>query len=227
MVARIYLIRHGETHENKQHIIQGQLDTDLNETGFEQARSVRDRLQDVPLCAAFSSDSKRAADTARTILERHPGVQLQTFEALRERYMGELQGKRGNLYGVLPPSVEQPGHFRARLLKWWFEVLVPYIATTVEQDQETLEEPHAHIIITSHGASISFLLLALLNEKQYARGPGEDYSSSHKRIYNASISTIDVRTDGSGVLVKVGDASHLEKPALERNADVVQDEPNA
>ncbi|EJD53177.1 phosphoglycerate mutase-like protein [Auricularia subglabra TFB-10046 SS5] len=224
MTARIYLIRHGETNENLTHIIQGQLDTLLNETGFEQARSARDHLQSVPFSIAYSSDSKRTVDTARTILEKQDGVQLHTTEALRERHMGILQGTvwrtHENLHKALPDSVEKPEAFRERLVKWWTTVLVPYVATTLADKPK--DAPPVNVLIVSHGAAIAFLLLALLNEMGYTRGPGEDYNSTHRRIHNVSISTIDVHADGSGVLVKVGDVSHLERPVLKTNADLLE-----
>jgi probable phosphoglycerate mutase len=53
-------VRHGETQENKDSVIQGQLDTELNETGLEQARRVADALRSVHFDAAYSSDLVRA-----------------------------------------------------------------------------------------------------------------------------------------------------------------------
>lgn len=60
--SRLYLIRHGETEENKNSIVQGHLDTVLNEDGREQARIVAKALQDIPFDLAYTSDLKRAAE---------------------------------------------------------------------------------------------------------------------------------------------------------------------
>lgn len=60
-VARIYLIRHGETNENREGIIQGQMDTELNEVGCEQAYLCGQALIDVPFTMGFTSDLKRAS----------------------------------------------------------------------------------------------------------------------------------------------------------------------
>jgi len=61
IVARVHIVRHGETNENLQHIIQGQLDTVLNENGITQAKAVAVALNSIPFDVALSSDLKRAA----------------------------------------------------------------------------------------------------------------------------------------------------------------------
>lgn len=58
--ARIWIVRHGETEQNRNKIIQGQMDTVLNADGIKQAQLVADALQSVPFDAAFSSDLSRA-----------------------------------------------------------------------------------------------------------------------------------------------------------------------
>ena len=83
--VRIYVVRHGETEENKQKIIQGQLDTQLNSEGEKQADLVAKALRDIPFDVCYSSDLKRAASTAERILAHHSGVKLETLPALRER----------------------------------------------------------------------------------------------------------------------------------------------
>lgn len=60
ILARVYIVRHGETNENALGIIQGQLDTKLNETGIMQARLVGEELKDIPFKQAFTSDLQRA-----------------------------------------------------------------------------------------------------------------------------------------------------------------------
>lgn len=60
MRATIWIVRHGETQENKDKILQGQLDTELNEDGVEQAKRVADSLKSIPFDAVFSSDLSRA-----------------------------------------------------------------------------------------------------------------------------------------------------------------------
>ena len=58
----VYCVRHGQTAENLQGIIQGQLDTPLDSLGIEQASAVGQSLKDIKFGIAFSSNLTRAAD---------------------------------------------------------------------------------------------------------------------------------------------------------------------
>lgn len=62
ILVRVYIIRHGETDENRKGIIQGQLDTSLNEEGRLQAERVAEALRDLPVKfeRAWTSDLGRA-----------------------------------------------------------------------------------------------------------------------------------------------------------------------
>lgn len=62
LVVRVYIVRHGETQENRDGIIQGQQDTPLNANGMEQARMVGEALKDAKIGVAFSSDLGRAVE---------------------------------------------------------------------------------------------------------------------------------------------------------------------
>ena len=59
-VVRIWLVRHGETEHNKRGIVQGMMDTELNEEGIRQAHAVGERLKDTKFTYALTSDLKRA-----------------------------------------------------------------------------------------------------------------------------------------------------------------------
>lgn len=69
--ARIYIVRHGETDENKTKIFQGQLDTLLNADGTEQAYRVAEALQHVQFDVAFTSDLSRAVKVMLCFPKQH------------------------------------------------------------------------------------------------------------------------------------------------------------
>jgi len=89
---QIYLVRHGQTEENATRIIQGWNPGTLTALGIEQAERLALRLKEVRFDAIYSSDSGRAANTARIITRFH-NTPIQFTAALRERHMGIFQGR--------------------------------------------------------------------------------------------------------------------------------------
>ncbi|KAH9503685.1 hypothetical protein Btru_067153 [Bulinus truncatus] len=83
----ITLVRHGETLENREKILQGQTDTHLSDLGKKQAKLVGLRLRDVKFSHMFSSDLSRAAETARAIAEANTASSCELIldSRLRER----------------------------------------------------------------------------------------------------------------------------------------------
>ena len=80
----LYLVRHGETVDNANKIMQGQTQGELNANGIEQARTVAKNLAVEQFDAIVSSDLKRSFDTASIIAEPH-GKEVITTPLLRER----------------------------------------------------------------------------------------------------------------------------------------------
>lgn len=91
---KLILARHGETIENEQGIIQGHLPGTLSKKGIEQIKRVAERLRDESIDFIYSSDLARSADTAKEIAKYHPNTPIKFVRELRERNMGEFQGKK-------------------------------------------------------------------------------------------------------------------------------------
>lgn len=88
----LYIVRHGQTDWNVQHITQGETDIPLNEEGIKQAQAMANNLKDIKFDAIFSSDLIRAKRTAEIItLEKQLAVE--TTQLLRERRYGKLNGQ--------------------------------------------------------------------------------------------------------------------------------------
>ena len=92
MKTILYLVRHGETVDNANQVMQGQTQGRLNDVGVEQARLLSDELAGKYFDAVVSSDLKRAVDTAIIIAEPH-GLEVETTELLRERDWGSFTGR--------------------------------------------------------------------------------------------------------------------------------------
>lgn len=87
----LILVRHGETAWNAEERMQGHEDIPLNERGRAQAEALGARLAGETIHALYSSDLKRALETAQRISAStgHPVVR---DARLRERHLGVLQG---------------------------------------------------------------------------------------------------------------------------------------
>jgi probable phosphoglycerate mutase len=90
-MTELILIRHGETTWNRERRMQGQLDTALSDLGFAQAEATGARMANHAFTTLYSSDLKRAHDTASAI-SRASGKPIISDPALRERAFGIFEG---------------------------------------------------------------------------------------------------------------------------------------
>lgn len=69
---KLFIVRHGESKANAKGIHQGQkIDTSLSKKGLEQAKKIAERLKDENFEIIYSSDLKRAYETAKEISKFH------------------------------------------------------------------------------------------------------------------------------------------------------------
>jgi broad specificity phosphatase PhoE len=87
----LLLARHGETDWNRENRWQGWADPPLNETGRAQARALAEQLRDTPFDAVYSSDLRRAHETAEIVAAPH-GVPVMPDPGLREIDVGSWSG---------------------------------------------------------------------------------------------------------------------------------------
>ena len=92
-LARLWLVRHGQTDWNAAGRIQGHTPTELNAVGRAQSLGLGKLLAKHAFAAVWSSDLPRAVQTAELIGEG-PGWSLpvEKTEALRERSFGKYEG---------------------------------------------------------------------------------------------------------------------------------------
>lgn len=93
---RLYLIRHGETDLNKQKILQGRSDHELNDYGRELARITGKALKDVAFDVVFTSPLRRAKETAMLLIqESEAAINLPVIEEerIQEISFGDFEGK--------------------------------------------------------------------------------------------------------------------------------------
>jgi probable phosphoglycerate mutase len=109
---KLILVRHGETHWNKDGLVQGgDSDIELNDTGLEQARKLAAFLKNEPITAILSSPLQRAIATAEVIASHHR-LPVEIDQGLRELRVGELEGMSVSDLGTT---------FSQFLMQWWQE----------------------------------------------------------------------------------------------------------
>jgi 2,3-bisphosphoglycerate-dependent phosphoglycerate mutase len=90
-VTTLLLARHGETEWNREERFQGHANPPLNETGRAQAAALAEELADEPIGAVYSSDLRRASETAEIVGARL-GLPVEEDAGLREIDVGSWQG---------------------------------------------------------------------------------------------------------------------------------------
>ena len=90
-MTTLLLARHGETDWNRDLRFQGHADPPLNELGLQQAEVLADALAGESIAAIYTSDLRRAHETARIVGDRL-GVDVTVVPGLREIDVGSWSG---------------------------------------------------------------------------------------------------------------------------------------
>lgn len=191
-MTTVYLVRHGATEWNHTRRAQGTADIDLNDDGRAQAEDAADRLADAALDAVYSSDLKRAFDTARPIAQRH-GLQVVTDPRFQEIDQGEWTGlhvdeiarRWPNEWGPARhyskrPGGESPTEVRKRALAG--------LKDAVQQ------HPSGAIAVVSHGGTIRTLSAEAL-------GYDERRSARIRGLGNGGILRLDAKLEGGKLIL--------------------------
>lgn len=94
----LYVMRHGCTRMNKEHLYNGQLDEDLIEEGIEGAKEASKTVKDLKLDVIFCSPLIRAKHTCDIV--NCNNVQVIYDNRLKERTLGEVDGKNLESEGI-------------------------------------------------------------------------------------------------------------------------------
>ena len=88
---RLVLLRHGQTSWNAERRVQGQHDSELDDTGHRQAAAAAVALAALAPSVLWSSDSARARQTAAYVA-KETGLEPSYDARLREYYLADWQG---------------------------------------------------------------------------------------------------------------------------------------
>ncbi|AQK57263.1 Phosphoglycerate mutase-like protein 4-like [Zea mays] len=209
--TEVVVVRHGETAWNASRVVQGQMDPELNEAGRRQAVVVARRLsREAKPAAVYSSDLRRAAETAETIARACGVSNVVLTEALRERHMGYLQGLRWDaavdkspdslhivkvIEGSDPDSRNQELPGGGESLNQLNERCVCFLNKIAQ------EHAGERVVVVSHGA-------AILELCRHTDPPG---SCVRRHVPNTSLSVFRVSAaTGQWALERCGDVGHLK-----------------
>ena len=92
--VELTFVRHGETQQNIEGVLQGHLNAPLNEKGLREAEEISQYIRKFDFDIIFSSDLLRALQCAEKIKQYFPNTKFIEEPLLRERYFGKHQGKK-------------------------------------------------------------------------------------------------------------------------------------
>jgi broad specificity phosphatase PhoE len=159
-VTIILLARHGQSDWNATRRWQGHADRPLTEKGRAQARALAERLAHIELDAVYSSDLRRAAETARVVADAQ-GLELVQLPELREVDVGSWSGlTTAEVEKRFPDGFNHWAETRAG--GWTDGETYEELGARVVRDLRALAERHPNetVLAVTHGGPIRSVLAA-------------------------------------------------------------------
>lgn len=211
----LYITRHGQTMLNASGRVQGWADTPLTPEGREGITYLGKGLREVAFSASYSSDSGRAQETARLILDKQKKtVQHQLDPRIREWSFGSFEGELESTWFQL--MAERSGFKTSEellALPLSYEQIAEAIVDLDEREwaepYEVIEErilagmtnigekESGEVLVVAHGLTIAHFL-SLVSGKNIS-----------PELHNGSVSKVRY-SDGTFEVLSVNDMSYLE-----------------
>ncbi|MCY6371188.1 histidine phosphatase family protein [Clostridium ganghwense] len=215
----LYVTRHGKTMLNTSDRVQGWADAPLTKPGVEVAEFLGKGITDVPFAAAYSSDSGRAIETAKIVLDKsnQKNIKLAQTKNIREACFGKYEGE---LNHTMWEEVAKANNITLEqfMKKLDFKMFIDTVAKLDETKQaetwkqltnrvrgevdkiadEAYKNGGGNVLVVSHGIAISALVESIAPGT--VKGP----------LANASVTKI-VYDNGKYTIESVNDMSYVEK----------------
>lgn len=183
-MARLFIFRHGQTADNKDHTFSGWRQTDLTPEGIEEAKGIGEKLKEENVIKAYQSDLIRSQHTLELVLNPwHKNIEIITDARIKERNYGDLTGLNKDeiekkdpnqyklwhrSYDVPPPNGESIKMVEERVLSFLNDVLPTFKAGDV-------------VFISAHGNSLRpmrryFEHISIDEMCSFEHTPGKIYS---------------------------------------------------
>lgn len=198
---KIYIVRHGYTHWNSLGKLQGVTDTELHETGLEQAKTLGKRLESKDITKIYTSPLKRAFKTAEIIneyikvpiikvenlMEMNFGVwQGLTFEDVKKVHTESFSYWNENMFETIIPNGES------------YEIVSKRAFKTIEEIAKSNDK---NVLVISHGSLIRTIFCKILNISIN--------DLDNLNIDNCGISVLEYK-DGCFFVETINDLGHFQ-----------------
>ena len=170
----VYFVRHGETMYNLMRKMQGWSDTPLTSRGLPILDETGDKLRQTKFDAVYSSDLKRALDTAKIMLDHneHTDVDIHESKYFREIFFGSFEGLQeekaweiiGKPYGLSTIEEFRTEYSPDFLRDATKEADIRHLAENADEvavrmkkgfnQLLTENEDHSRVLVTTHGGFI-------------------------------------------------------------------------
>lgn len=199
MATKLILIRHGETEWNAQRRYCGCRDIGLNARGKKQAVKLRQRIRKEEIHKIYSSDRKRAIETARIVFNHTAKIEkiadlkeihFGCFEGLTcseimKKYKAIYQQWMKDPFKTIIPGSQPLGDFRKRVVSAFKKIIAL--------------NPNRAVAAVCHGGSISAFITYILKTNAF-----------WKHIpHSASISIVEYK-NGRPEIQLLNDTKHLD-----------------
>ena len=203
--THVILVRHGQSQGNAEGRFGGHTDTPLSAFGRKQAEATAKALAGEKVNAIYSSDLRRAVETANPLAEltRAP---LLTTDSLRERSVGVMEGLT-----FAEAAAQHPEQYQALLQRDFDHVLLggesyrQMLDRAAAKLDETIQKHRGgRIALFTHTGTICILILHLM---------GALDSPNLKPVWiatqNCGLARFDLRSDGFVRVLAINDTRHL------------------
>ena len=209
---KLYIIRHGETVLNKQGLMQGWLDKELNNNGRDLAVITGQAMKGIRFDRCISSPLIRARETAELILrESGNTAAIEIDDRIREINFGDLEGKGmsemiGENYRFLADPLNFIGFPNG-------ESIIDLCKRTQEFMKELLAKDDGKVyLISTHGCAMR----AMVN---YLKDDPSDFWYGHAP-YNCSVTIVETE-DGVPKITAVDKVYYDDSLIVDHFKDVI------
>lgn len=198
----VTFVRHGQSADNAAHVWAGHKDSPLTSMGLAQAKALGEAFASTHIDAIYSSDLKRASQTANELLNHNdtvPPPPLVQTQSLREQNFGQAEGRKADEVDGIRlaggsadaatsrsrayPDGESLDQVNARLATAVRRFILPRLEGL---RGKSLTDGHdGHVCIVAHGIAIAELLRVFMsyhdNGSQYGL-PWSDPKLTYQRV---------------------------------------------